>query len=320
VNTTRQAEGEPASADAASDESLLPRPREHELPSGDLAVSSHWVHGVRDATVVPAEDRPLYRLLLDLLWTEKVPDTMPARLATACEDLVDVWESLVSQQGSASVGGVQWGLSYCKLVRDVISDHRDRDTLPLVAVGCSGSKFDDPEPLPAKRRYKGAYWTNKREYGETCAADWRIISAEHAVLDPETPIEDYDCTPDRLRGVPVDSADCLPSGDPVTTLLDQWARDVLEGLLMWLSEQTAGVDPRDIELQILLGRGYREPLEERGVFEALEVDGDLSLSFPFQEEPQAQGGMLQQIDWMGDAVDAAKEAEADDQRPGGERE
>lgn len=55
---------------------------------------------------------------------------------------------------------------------------------------------------------------------------------------------------------------------------------------------------------MLLGRGYRDPLEQRGVFGALRTSADLSVSFPYQEVEQAQG-MIQQIDWMGDEVEAA---------------
>jgi hypothetical protein len=78
------------SSDTGREDPHLPRPREHDLSDGDLAVSSHWVHGVRDTTTVVAADKPLYRLLLDILADVHVPDLMPARLATGCEDLVDV--------------------------------------------------------------------------------------------------------------------------------------------------------------------------------------------------------------------------------------
>jgi len=303
---------ETSSSDTKREGKLRPRPREHELPGGDLAVSSHWVWGVRGATTVSAEDKPLYCLLMDLLADEHVPDLMPARLATACEDLVEVREAVEDvDRGSADVGGVGWGMSYCYTVRDAIEEYRDREPLRLVAVGCSGSKYENPDLMPAKERYKGAYWTNKRRYYETVGDDGRIISAEHAVLDPETPIEHYEKTPDDLRGIPIDSDQRLPTGEAVTTLLDRWALDVYEGLTEWLSEAASGVDPRDAELEVLLGRDYREPLEDRGVFDRLRASGDVAVSFPFQDVEQAQGGMFEQIDWMGDEVEAATEAVTD---------
>lgn len=289
----------------------VPRPREGVLPDGDLAVVSDRQLSDK-AVTVPAGDRPLYRPLMDILEDCHVRDTMPANLAVACDDLVDVRE-MVSHpdRGSVGINGIGYGLSYLTTVRQAIEDHRDRDPLHLAAVGCSGSKFEDDEPMPAKDRYKGSYWCGKRRYGEVCADDWRVLSAEHALLDPETPIEHYERTPDDLRGIPVDSDARLPTGAAVDTLLDQWALEVYEGLSTWLSDVAGGVDPRDVQLEILLGRDYRDPLERRGVFDALEVPGDLSVSFPFQEEPDAQGGMIPQIDWMGDAVEAATEVVAD---------
>jgi len=294
----------------------VPRPREHELPDGGLAVSSHWVHGTRDATTVASEDTELYRLLLDILYDQHVPDTMPARLATECEDLVEVRETVADvHRARNGIDGRDYGLSYLKAVTQAIDDYRDREPLRLVAVGCSGSKHEDAGAMPACERYKGSYWVGKRRYYETIGDDGRIISAEHAVLHPETPIEHYERTPGDLEGIPIDSDQRLPNGDDVTTLLDRWALDVHEQLSEWLQSAAGGVDPRDVELEVLLGRDYRDPLEDRGVFEALRIHGDLSVSFPFQTAEQAQGGMINQIDWMGDAVEAAMPIATD----GGER-
>jgi hypothetical protein len=303
-------------SDTERSDKLAPRPREHDLPGGDIAVSSHWAWGVRDATTVAAADKPLYRLLMDILADEHVPDLMPARLASACDDLVDVRDAVKDiKRGSADIGGVGWGMSHCYTIRDAIEQHRDRDPITLVAVGCSGSKHEDADPMPACERYKGSYWAGKRRYYETVGDDGRIISAEHAVLHPETPITYYEKTPDDLDGIPVDSDQRLPSGDAVSTLLDRWALAVFEGLTEWLSDVASGVDPRDVEVEVLLGRDYRDPLESRGVFDAIRTPGTLSISYPFQEVDQAQGGMIQQIDWMGDAVEAAPVVAAD----GGER-
>lgn len=285
----------------------VPRPREGVLPSGDLAVVRNRQFG-NEGVTIPATDRPLYELLMDVLEDCHIPDTMPANIANACDDLVEAREAVSHpERGSARINGPGYGLSYCHEVRRAIEEFRDREPVTLAAVGCSGSKYDDDEPMPAKERYKGAYWTNKRGYGETCAADWRIISAEHAVLNPETPIMYYERTPGDMRGIPIDSDARLPSGDDVSTLLDRWALDVYEQLARWLRSVAGGVDPRDVELEILVGRDYRDPLEDRGVFDALRTPGSLTVSFPFQEVDQAQGGMFEQIDWMGDEVEAAIE-------------
>ena len=72
----------------------VPRPREGELLNGDLAVVGNRQLS-NDGVTVPAESRPLYELLLDILWDEHVRDTMPARLAVACDDLGPLLYQLV---------------------------------------------------------------------------------------------------------------------------------------------------------------------------------------------------------------------------------
>lgn len=283
------------------------RPRQHELPNGSLAVADEFRCHVRHAVTVSSDDRPLYKLLIEILAEAdtKVRGCFAANVATAFETLPAAERGLRDiERGGTSIGDRWYGMSITLSAARVIAEYRDREPLRLAAVGCSGSKFEDDEMMPAKERYKGAYWSNKRGYGEI-QDDWRIISAEHDVLHPETSIEWYERTPEDWRGVPVHSDARLPSGDPVKTRLDQWALDVYEGLSKWLYDATDDVDPRDIVVEVLLGTAYREPLEQRGVFDALRAPGNLAVSFPFQEVEQAQGGMFEQIDWMGDEIEAA---------------
>lgn len=264
--------------------------------------------------VVDAADRPLYDLLMQVLHEADAhcPDAMPAALVDHCRDLVDARETVLDiERGRVHLEGwAQYGMSYCYAVRDAIDAYRTRDPIRLTALGCSGSKHNVEDPVPAKDLYKRSYWTVKRRYGETVPDDWRIISAEHAVLDPETEIGYYERTPEDLRGIPVDSNQRLPDGSPVQTLLDEWALRVYHGLSEWLETAAGGVDPRDVELEILLGRSYRDPLEDRGVFEALRIPGDLTVTFPFQEEEQAKGGNGNQMGWMTDRVDEVQAAES----------
>jgi len=281
-----------------------PTPREHELPNGDLAVSSHWVWGVRDATTVADADRPLYRLLMDVLADAHVPDCMPARLATACEELVDARDTVMNiERGVVDVGNVGYGMSYCHTVRDAIDAHRDRDALRLVAVGCSGSKHDVAGAVPAKDLYRRSYWTCKREYGETIGDEWQIISAEHAVLDPNERIEHYERTPDDLAGVPVDSSERLPTGEPVTTLLDQWAYRVYVGItrvdFVCFWRRPAGYRTGDPARPIV-----PRPTGGTRCVRPAALRGDLSIWFPFQEVEQAAGGNGNQMGWMTDEVAA----------------
>mgnify|MGYP005852039653 CR=1 FL=1 len=192
------------------------------------------------------------------------------------------------------------------MVSRVTADHvPDETPLSLAAVGCSGSKFEDAGTCPAKNLYKGSYWVNKKKYGEACADEWRIISAEHALLHPNTEITYYERTPADLEDIPVDTIAQLPSGAPVDDKLDAWALDVYNGLETWLTTLSEDTSNRPVRLDILLGRSYRAPLESRDVFTALEEDRKLTIRFPFQEIEAAQGGLFQQIKWMGNAVDAA---------------
>ena len=286
----------------------VPRPREGDLPNGDLAVVGNRQLS-NAGVIVPAAKRPLYELLMELLEDSHVPDTMPANLAVACDDLVDVRETVSHpDRGSTQINGPAYGLSYLNAVREAVEEHRDREPKTLVAVGCSGSKHDVDGAVPAADLYKSAYWTCKDDYSATVGDDRRIISAEHAVLHPDAKIGYYERTPDDLRGIPVDADQRLPNGDPVRTLLDLWAVSVYDGLAEWLRNESAGIDPRDVEGEVLLGRRYRDPLETRGVFEALRIPGELKISFPFQEVEQAQGGNGNQMGWMTDEVAAQEEA------------
>lgn len=279
-------------------------PREHDLPNGELAVADTWIHGVKRVATIPVEDRPFYDLLKTILPTGDLPDLMPAHLARECRDLVDARDTLDDiTRGRVNIDAVGYGMGYCTVAREAIEAYRDREPLTLAAVGCSASKVDIEEPVPAADRYQSAYWACKRDYGEQVADDYRILSAKYAVLEPSWEIPDYDRTVEDLEGIPVDSEARLPDGSRVATMLDEWAVRVYEGLQEWLDDATDAVDPRDVTLQVLLGEEYRSHLEKRGVFEALRASGDLSVAFPFQEREPAQGGIGYQMGWMSDEVE-----------------
>jgi hypothetical protein len=294
-----------------------PTPREHETPTGDIVASSHWLHGVRDDTVVPADSRPLYDLLKTILGDVSLPDCFPARLATEADDLVEAVDLCRDiNRGTASIGTVGYGMSYCQRAADAIEAHRDRDPLQLVAVGCSSSKDESDGKLPAADRYEGGYWKNKREYGEVVGDEWGIISAQYGLLRPDDEIPHYERTVSNLKGIPVDSTQRLPNGDSVDTLLDQWALNVYNGLSEWVRGTIDAVDPRDIELEILLGKSYQEPLQDRGVFQRLRGRGDVAVSFPFREIDYSDGGGIgTQRSWMCEQVEQARNEQATDAEP-----
>lgn len=302
-------------------EDATEQPRHHELSGGGLAVADEFRGHVRHAVTVDRDDRRLYELVVEILDRsgERVRGCFAANVASEFDTLPEAERGLLDiHRGGTNIGDRWYGMSITLSAARAINQYRDREPLRLAAVGCSGSKFEDDEPRPAQERYKGAYWSNKRGYGEI-RDDYRIISAEHDILHPDTPIEYYERTPEDWRDVPVHSDARLPSGESVDTRLDQWAIDVYEGLSTWISNVTDPVDPRDVELEVLLGRAYRDPLENRGVFDALRAAGALTVSFPFQEEEQAQGGMIEQIDWMGDEIEAAADGHQQLVSDGGDR-
>lgn len=63
-----------------------------------------------------------------------------------------------------------------------------------VVVGCGSSKAD--EPAAACDLYTSSYFSSKRMYAEL-ADDWKIMSAEHGLVRPETELEPYDMHPDH---------------------------------------------------------------------------------------------------------------------------
>jgi len=199
------------------------QPRHHALPDGGLAIVDEFRGDVRRAVTVEADDRRLYELLIEILKQsdEKVRGCFAAAVASAFDTLPEAERGLRDiNRGGTEIGDRWYGMSITLSAARAIDQYRDREPLRLAAVGCSGSKYEDDEPMPAKERYKGAYWSNKRDYGEV-QDHWRIISAEHAVLHPETLIEYYERTPEDWRAVPIHSDSRLPSGESVDARLDQ---------------------------------------------------------------------------------------------------
>lgn len=65
-----------------------------------------------------------------------------------------------------------------------------------IIVGCSAHKLlpkEVPEDgIAAMDLYESSYWSLKRRFGEVCANEWWILSAEHGLLHPTTKIDYYD--------------------------------------------------------------------------------------------------------------------------------
>ncbi|WP_424016164.1 DUF6884 domain-containing protein (plasmid) [Halorientalis pallida] len=192
-------------------------------------------------------------------------------------------------------------------------------------VGCGDAKTD--EPAEARDLYTSSYFVLKRRYAEAAvqwartadrrANAWAVLSAEHGILPARMEIEPYNTTINDLRDVPIDGEPRfeLPSGDPVTTKLDRWARRVHSGLADWLRRPFHADQPESPcrELVVLAGSDYVDALRERGIFEgrptALETGQEThtalppkaSVRFPFQERDF--DGMFEQMDWLSERAE-----------------
>ncbi|MFC3958901.1 DUF6884 domain-containing protein [Halovivax cerinus] len=283
--------------------------------AGHVRVEIHKFGRLDEVIEIPPEKIGLYGLLRHVLADARVPKSMPARLALTCDDLVGVQELVGSpDRGLIDTDGCAYGLGYALEAKRAIQAYRDRPPVTLVAVGCSKRKYPSDDPIPAADRYQGGYWTNKREYYETIGDDGRIISAKHGVLKPSDPIGYYETHIEDLDDVPVDHNGRLPSGDDVTTLVDLWALDVHTSLATWIDDVAGGVDPHDVELQVLLGKQYHERLRDRDVFDGLRTRGDLTVSFPFRDaiDYSDGGGIGKQRGWMASEIEAASAPVATD--------
>lgn len=177
--------------------------------------------------------------------------------------------------------------AYCDGVRP---DGGNVDETVAVLIGCGDTKMVTSGPVPAEQLYLATYFGMKAEYARLRAdAGCGVLSAKYGVVGFGTGIDTYDS---RL-GRDVDS--------------DPWARRVIRDL--GLGDRVPGVeaDPgavpapicRADTLEILAGRDYVDALQDVGLFEAW--DGRVRL--PFDEEPEAQGGIGYQMGWLSDEIE-----------------
>ena len=152
-------------------------------------------------------------------------------------------------------------------------------TKTLVVVGCGAAKRD--EITEAGKLYTSTYFSKKREFAQTRGDDWAILSAEHGLIKPTTEIPPYDTTISDLGG----------DG------LDELAHSVGMDLINWVADHKA--DGSDVELIVLAGKSYIEPMRERETFAA---GIDERVSYPLQENDL--GGIGEQMAWLADRVEA----------------
>lgn len=105
-------------------------------------------------------------------------------------------------------------------------------TAPLHLVACVAGKLD--RSAPAAELYRSDWFVKARAYVEAIGAPWRILSAEHGLLDPAELVAPYERTLHAMR---------------------PWER------LAW-GERVCGqlfdLAPRGAEIVFLAGKVYRE--------------------------------------------------------------
>ena len=104
----------------------------------------------------------------------------------------------------------------------------------LALVGCGDEK--QAQPAEARALYTSHYFQKKRQWAEGCD-DWRILSAEHGLVQPTTVLEPYDTS---LR-------------DLDEAAVQQWA----EGVMHDLNPLLKAVDI----VIVLAGAAYFRPIE-----------------------------------------------------------
>jgi len=176
-------------------------------------------------------------------------------------------------------GGVESAFSnedgqYC---RDCV------DTPRIALVGCGAAKqdLDAGETVPAKELYTSNYFALKREYAETCCDEWRILSAEHGLLDPETKIEAYD-------------ASLNPQSDSYIGDYEAgvWAVETAQSISVWTSYKIPYT-----HYVVLAGEDY---VGHRHI--EAELERRQHVRFPFRRNDLE--GIGDQMNWLRDAIDS----------------
>lgn len=144
-----------------------------------------------------------------------------------------------------------------------------------VLVGCGDDKESGEKP--AREKYSSTYFKKKREAAETLGDQWWILSAKHAVIDPDRVIDDYDTSIEEVdvdglwrrveaymeNEIEFDSRDRLwvLVGDRYVSAEDSKGRD-LENILNQLDcttrypfRQTTGIGKQNQYLDEVVDRG-----------------------------------------------------------------
>lgn len=120
------------------------------------------------------------------------------------------------------------------------------------------------------------------------ADTWRVLSAKHGLLHPLKRVEPYNET---LKNF----------GDAKT---NQWAAQVIRELPQHLNEESGEARPEEIEVTILGGRAYREPLLKMWSGSESARCAPARIHCPFEGMP-GNGRMMQWLGQMSEMLEKA---------------
>jgi hypothetical protein len=153
-----------------------------------------------------------------------------------------------------------------------------------VIVGCSATKRDVGQPVPARDLYDSDYFDKRREFAELAGDDWVILSAEHGILDPGEAIEPYNT---RLGNLGADGR-----------------ANLIDSLALSLGGRIGATWPLGIRLIVLAGRQYvaavDEALAPADTPRSPDLREHVRLETPLQD---VDGGIGAQKAWLADRLD-----------------
>ena len=156
------------------------------------------------------------------------------------------------------------------------------DTPRIALVGSGSSKIDleEGETVAAKDLYDSNYFGLKQEYAEECFDEWKILSAKHGLLDPETEIESYDASLNTRSDSYI--------GDYEAGV---WAVETAQSLSVWTSFKIPYT-----HYVVLAGEDYvgHRPIQD-------ELESLRHVSFPFRQDDL--GGIGDQQQWLRKEID-----------------
>jgi hypothetical protein len=172
------------------------------------------------------------------------------------------------------------------------NDIPDGSMPSLVLVACAKSKCDFP--APAQDLYTSSLFRKSRRFADLLiqsgrADAWRVLSAKHGLLKPWRRIDPYDET--------------LREFDDEKTYW--WSRRVTTQLPRHLNAESMPVAPEKIEVTILGGRAYREPLVKLWFDSVYKNTTPNHVHCPFDGMP-GNGRMMQWLDEMNSMLNQYK--------------